>query len=329
MSWTFAAVLGQEETVARLQREAAQGRSSHSYLLEGQAGSGRLSLARAFSAFLLCQNREAGDACGVCRSCRLLAHGDNPDYLELPRQPAELRIGRFIERQGVTETVEHQPLLAFLRFKPVEAALRIAVIPDAERMRPEAANAFLKTLEEPPGDSVIILTVNSRDRLPTTIVSRCRRIGMLPLPPAVVAEELRKRGLVSGNDAEDVALAAEGALGAALRLADSEILGLWRWLDREAFAEPGLEAAEQLNKHWQAAVLAGSDNQAKRRNALAALDLAALALRRRLRRDLGPDQAEAGLRVLWDAGEKIFRNVKPDLVLLTASLDIMAALRAS
>lgn len=326
MTTSFAQVLGQEETVGHLRREAALGRLAHSYLLEGPTGGGKLTLARSFAAFLLCDTPADGDACGVCHSCRLFEHGNHPDYLELPREPAELRIGRFVERTA-GETLDHQPLLPFLRFRPVEGGRRLAVIPDAERMRPEAANAFLKTLEEPPGDAVVILTVNSRDRLPATIVSRCRRVGMRPLPPDRIAGELVKRGVATEAAAPDLAEAAEGSLGTALALAGDETLALWRWLEDEAFIAPGPATARRLADNLLAYGGVSGDNAGKRQSAIAALDLTALALRRRLRAGLNPDKAETALAVLWDAGDRIVRNVRPELVMLSAAFDIMAALR--
>ncbi len=257
----------------------------------------------------------------------MLAHGTHPDYLELPREPAELRLGRFVERTQSTENILHQPLLPFLRLKPVEGGMRIAVVPDAERMRVEAANAFLKTLEEPPGRTLIILTVNSRDRLPATIVSRCRRLGMRPLDEAALAVELERRGIASGADARELAVAAEGSLGAALDLAGGETPAFWRWLAGEAFRNPGAASAQDLADAMAAYGGASGDNAGKRKNALAALDLTALAVRRLLRNGVDPDKAHRALGVLWAAADQVAKNVRPDLVLLSAAFETMSALR--
>ncbi len=328
MAWSFADVLGQDETLGRLSREFAAGRLAHAYLLEGPDGTGRLTLARGMAGMIFCLNPDsAGRACGACRPCLLLAHGNHPDYLELPRDPAELRIGRFLERSGGTEAVEHQPLLPVLRLKPVEGGWRVAVIPGAERMRVEAANAFLKTLEEPPGQTLILLTVNSRDRLPATISSRCRRVGVRPLPAAAVAAELARRGAASGEEAGSLARAAEGSLGKALELSGGGVLEFWRWLEDEAFKQPGAFAAKRLADGWLAYGTGGGDNQGKRKNALAALDLSALVLRRRLRTGLAPEKAAPALAALWNAGDQVTRNVRPDVALLSAAFEVMAALR--
>ncbi|MCL2000123.1 MAG: hypothetical protein FWG74_01695 [Planctomycetes bacterium] len=328
MGWSFADILGQDETLERLSREFSAGRLAHAYLLEGMAGTGRLTLARGMAGLIFCRNPDpTGRICGSCRPCLLLVRGNHPDYLELPRDPAELRIGRFLERQGGSETVEHKPLLPFLRLKPVEGGRRVAVIPDAERMRTEAANAFLKTLEEPPGQALILLTVNSRDRLPATVSSRCRRIGVRPLSAGLAAAELARRDAALGEDAMTLALAAEGSLGKALELSGGDVPRLWRWLEREAFNRPGAVAAKSLADAWLAHGPKGGDGQGKRKSALAALDLSALVLRRRLREGLAPEKAALALAALWNAGDQVMRNVRPDLALLSAAFEVMAALR--
>ncbi len=329
MAWSLADVIGQEENIGRLTREMAAGRLAHAYMFEGRQGTGKLTLAHGLVGRIFCQNPDAGgNACQTCRPCHMLAHAAHPDYLELPREPAELRIGRFVERVGPsTETVEHQPLLSFLRLKPVEGGRRVAVIPDAERMRPEAANAFLKTLEEPPGQTLVILTVGARDRLPATIVSRCRRLGVRPLPDAAIARELERRGAASGDDARELAMTAEGSLGAALALGAGETLEFWRWLDGRAFDNPGAASAQDFADALIAYGGASGDNAGKRKNALAALDLAAAALRRRLAGGADPDKTAKALEALWGAADQVWRNVRPDLALLSAAFEVMSALR--
>ncbi len=202
------------------------------------------------------------------------------------------------------------------------------MIPDAERMRTETANAFLKTLEEPPGQTLLLLTTGARDRLPATIVSRCRRMNVRPLPLDALAREIVARGIAEGAEAGELAVTAEGSLGLAEQLAGGEALVLWRWLAEEAFARPGPAAAEALADRLSGYGGAGGDSAGKRKNALQGLDLAALALRRRLREGLSPERGETALAALWTAGERIALNVKPELALLSASFAVMAALRS-
>ncbi|MDR3210654.1 MAG: hypothetical protein LBU79_01910 [Planctomycetota bacterium] len=327
VAWSFAGIQGQEAVLARLNQEIASNRFPHAYLFEGPAGSGKLTLARALSAELLCLDRRDGSACGACRPCRLLAHANHSDYLELPREGDRLSIAQFVERSGEPPG-GGTPLLAFFHLRPVEGTRRIAVVPEAERMGPEAANALLKTLEEPPPGAVLILTTLSRDRLPATIVSRCRRLGLQPLSTEVIAAELAARDLASGPDAWDLAQSAEGSLGLALNLAGPDTLELWRWL-----AGPGLAGSQPRDALALAnAILnyaaGGEDSGARRRRSLAALDLVALSLRQRLRAANGAGaRVGQALTALWEAGERITRNVKPEAVLLLAAYDVVAALR--
>jgi DNA polymerase-3 subunit delta' len=324
-AWSFDPPLGQEQALKLLAGDLERGRLAHAYLFEGPEGAGKATLARSLAARMLC--RAPGAACGRCHACRMLAGGNHPDVLELPREVTELRIGRFMDRPGVkSESVDHQPLLDFLRFKPMEAERRIAIIPDAERMRSEAANAFLKTLEEPPGSPLILLTVVSRDRLPATIVSRCRLVAVKPLPPEKIAAELARRGLSSGADARDLAMAAEGSLGMAMRLAGGDALELWRWLIGEGFAKPGAPAARMLAERLQA-FGSGVDSAGKRDSAVAALDLAALAVRRMLRGTLDARKGAECLAVLWEAADRVRRNVAVDLALSSAAYSLMAAMK--
>lgn len=329
MSGFFSPVLGQDEAVSRLNREFVSGRQSHAYILEGARGTGKVTLARWLAGRFFCLNvGPDGAVCGVCRHCRLLSGGNHPDYLELPREPAELRIARFVPRDGPAgEAVEHEPLLSFLRLRPVEGGGRVAVVPDAERLRPEAANAFLKTLEEPPGAALIILTVNVRERLPATIVSRCRRLGVRPLPAAAIAGELVRIGAAAATDAADLAAAAEGSLGLALDLAHGDALALWKWLGAGALSAPGAAAARELASAWAGYGSGGADNAGKRKSALAALDLTALFLRRQLRAGLPPEKTEAALAALWTAAGQVGLNVRPDVALTAAAFGVMAALR--
>ncbi|MDR2392045.1 MAG: hypothetical protein LBE84_10260 [Planctomycetota bacterium] len=328
MPWSFADLLGQEETLRRVNREFASGRMAHAYMLEGREGIGKLTLARGMAGRLFCLSPGlAGEACGVCRPCRLLAHDSHPDFLELPRKPADLRLGRFLERPGGSERVEHQPLLPFLRMKPVEGDGRAAIIPVAERMRAEAANAFLKTLEEPPGPTLLILTVNSRDSLPPTIASRCRRLGLRPLPAGTISSELVRRGAAPAEEAEGLAEAAEGSLGRALELAGSGVAPLWRWLDDRAFLNPGIVSARDLAAAWTESLGKRSDAGEKRKEALFVLGLGALALRRRLRRGLAPRRAARALEALWLAGEQVTQNVGAENVLVSAAFEVMSILR--
>lgn len=322
---SFAEIQGQEAAIGELRAEAARGRLSHAYLFEGRDGTGRLSLARVFAAFVLCECAGGDNPCGICRSCRMLEAGTHPDYLELPRGGSALKISHFVRREGAAE--EGVPALEFLYRKPLAGTRSVCVVPDAERMGDEAANSFLKTLEEPPGEALILLTASARDRLLATIVSRCRRVQVRPLAVAAVAAELERRGLLAGEAAREAAALGEGSLGLALQLAGSDATENWRWIGEslQRFTPAGaVDFARGLIERSQAG---GGDGLAKRRAAAGLLDLVALRVRRALREGLPPLAAERALTALWRAGEQLELNVRLELALHAAALEIFAALR--
>ncbi|KAA9132007.1 DNA polymerase III subunit delta' [Marinihelvus fidelis] len=143
----------------------SQDRVPHALLLAGPLGIGKGALARRISAALLCiEPRDNGDACGDCRSCRLVSSGAHPEWLRLERQ--EDRTAIIIE-----------DLREFTRRISLSCSIsprKVAVVEPADEMNRQTQNALLKTLEEPPGDTVMVLVCHDPSRLPATIRSRCQ-----------------------------------------------------------------------------------------------------------------------------------------------------------
>lgn len=310
----FEDVIGQDEAIRDITEEMRRGRMNHAYLFEGPEGTGRCTFARALAAATLGRTPRTLDT--------------HPDFLELPRDVSRLRIRRFVERDtGSNETIDHVPVVPFLQLRPVQAERRVCLIPDAERMETGSANAFLKTLEEPPGGALLLLTTSARDRLLPTIVSRCRRIRVCPLPEAVLTDELAKRDAGAHAEAAALAVLAEGSLGTALRLAGGETLDTWRWIE-SALAQNTPVGAVHLGQGLiERARGGGSDAHARRQAAARLLDMMALHIRHRLRKGLDPRAAREALAALWQAGEEVAANVRTDLVLHAAALNTVAALR--
>jgi len=180
------------------------GRLAHALLLSGPAGTGKLVLALEFAAGLLCQEG-SWPACGSCRSCQLLSTGAHPDYRKLT---FELNDKGNLRTEIVIEQVRN--LISSLQLTTTISARKIALLHPAEAMNRNAANALLKTLEEPPGDTVMILVSDDPSRLPVTIRSRCQNLHVR-LPETRVALEW-----LMENGASDP-LEAESALQAAAR----------------------------------------------------------------------------------------------------------------
>ena len=178
-----------------LQRSLAQGRLGHAYLFAGQDISRLESLAQSLAKTLNCQrptqrNGVAIDCCEECLNCQKIEHGNHADVLWV-RPESKLRV---IKMNQVTRRDDSPPrvLLEFVNLKPTESTYKIGVIVCADRMNEQAANAFLKTLEEPPQNSILVLLTTEPGRVLDTIRSRCLRLtfggeGRRELPAPVKA----------------------------------------------------------------------------------------------------------------------------------------------
>ncbi len=190
----------------------AADRLAHAILLQGPAGTGKHALAMDMAARLLCN--EPGDrACGQCRSCTLFSTGAHPDWF--PLAPEEGKHQIVID--AVRETARA------LTFTTTISDRKVALISPAEAMNVNAANALLKTLEEPPGEATIILVAHDPSRLPVTIRSRCQAITVtLPERPEALQWLQESEGLAE----QDARAALEAAGGSPLRAAHYACEGL-------------------------------------------------------------------------------------------------------
>jgi DNA polymerase-3 subunit delta' len=161
------AIRDQPRAVELLRRALAGGRLAHAYAFVGPSGSGRMTTARAFAQALLC---ETGQTCGGCRACQLVARGQHPDlHVIVPTPPESNPKGARTIRIGAVRELERQASL-----RPVLAGRRVLVLDEADRMTDDAPQAFLKFLEEPPPDTVVILVLSGVRALPATVISRCQ-----------------------------------------------------------------------------------------------------------------------------------------------------------
>ncbi|HEY0180664.1 MAG TPA: DNA polymerase III subunit delta' [Dokdonella sp.] len=205
----------------RLAAALAAARVHHGLLLAAPAGHGKRALADAFAAAALCTRRDAdGFACGACRSCTLVAAGTHPDLVRValePRDDGKLRVEITIEQIRALS----QRLALASQF----GGLQIASIDPADRLNASAANALLKTLEEPSSATIIVLVADDAARLPATIRSRCQRVEIPAPTRAQAAAWLRACGL--DTPSADAALAASlGNPGLALAWSGDGTLAL-------------------------------------------------------------------------------------------------------
>ena len=172
------AIEGQPRAVSLLRRALESGRVAHAYAFVGPAGSGRTTTALAFAQALLCETplRATGIACGQCRGCRLAAAGKHADlHVIVPTPPESNPKGGRAIRIGAVRELEREAAL-----RPVMARHKVFVLDDADRMTGESPQAILKTLEEPPAHTVLMLILARTRAVPATVISRCQLVRFAP-----------------------------------------------------------------------------------------------------------------------------------------------------
>lgn len=217
-------ILGQERAVALLQGAIERDAVAHAYLFAGPPQSGRATLARLFAQALNCEGMGVprGVPCGACRSCRKIARGTHPDVrvVGLASQEAAGAGRARRESKHTSLSIETvRDLCADLVLRPLEGAWRVAIVEDAATMQEAAANAFLKTLEEPPSFAVIILIVPEIGAVLPTIRSRCQVVETRPVPREALAAALRRDHNLAPADATTLAALSRGRAGWAFEAA--------------------------------------------------------------------------------------------------------------
>ena len=210
----FDAIVGHQQPKRFLQAALQSNRLAHALLFHGEEGIGKNLMARVLAQAVNCEADpppDPPDACGVCRSCHQIEIGSHPDVsiLTATGEKGETEQTREIESRFI--------------YRPLVGQRKIVILDNADLLRHEAANALLKTIEEPPADSLIILVSSRPESLLPTIRSRCQEIRFAPLAFDVVEETVRHRRGLGEKDARFLAVVAGGRLGTALE-ADPEAL---------------------------------------------------------------------------------------------------------
>jgi DNA polymerase-3 subunit delta' len=209
----FKDIIGQHKQLTILASALANGRLHHAYLFLGPEGVGKHLVAVALAKALHCSEVQ-NDFCGSCVNCRRIADGNHPDV----RVIEPLSGKKEISIQQIRE-LERE-----LNYRSFTGARKIAIIDPATLLNPSSQNALLKTLEEPPQDSLIILIAPNAGGLLPTLRSRCLRLTFAPLTRKEIAGFLQSHDGVNGDDAEFIAALGMGSIGAALALDKTELI---------------------------------------------------------------------------------------------------------
>lgn len=306
-------ILGHDQVADRFSHTLGEGRLASTYMFVGPGGVGKRLFAKRLAECLFCSETvdQSLAACGQCQSCQLMAAGNHPDLLEvdLPKDKRALQLKQFV---GDDEHRNRAGLCHDISLKPYLASRRVAIIDHADTFNTATANALLKTLEEPPPHSLLILIGTSETRQLPTIRSRSQIVRFSPLAESHIVKLLVEKALVDDSQvAESVAQLADGSLDQAVQMATPE---LWEVHNQAVglLDAPVLDSVKLADLVHQYSNSAGKEAPARRMALLAVLGLIARHFRRRLR--AAPHEPDATKHIAridrcLDAEYHVDRNV--------------------
>lgn len=213
----FRDIIGQEQIKEHFTRAIENHTVSHAYILSGEAGMGKMMMAKAFAMTLLCE-RGGLEPCMECHSCRQFASDNHPDVIYV-RHEKPNSIGVDDIRVQLNNDIA---------IKPYSSAYKIYIVDEAEKMTIQAQNAMLKTIEEPPSYGVILLLTTNTEAFLPTILSRCIAMKFKPLSDKAIQSYLMDKLGIPRDQADICTAFARGNLGKAAQLASSEEFNLMR-----------------------------------------------------------------------------------------------------
>ena len=258
MSWH--SIRGHDRVVAELRRSLQQGRFPHALLFVGPEGIGKRTFAKKLAKSLLCEAQPAADLdpCEACPGCLQVEAGTHPDFIEVARPEDKHELPIRVIRDLCNQ----------FGLKPARGTHKVAILDDADDLNDEAANAFLKTLEEPPPGAVLILIGTSAEVQLQTIVSRCQVVRFDPLSQADIAELLLEQGVAEdAGAAAKLAALGDGSIRRAIGLADAELERFRRILIDELVADHGFDPPAMAHRVLDHIKQSGKESVDQRRRA--------------------------------------------------------------
>jgi len=207
----FKEILGHEQIIEHLQNAISLGKVSHAYILNGPDKSGKMMLAEAFATALQCE-KHGTEGCMECHSCRQAASHNQPDIIYVHHEKPNT-----ISVDDIREQINQDIVV-----KPYASPYKVYIVDEAEKMNPQAQNALLKTIEEPPAYAVILLLTVNADAFLPTILSRCIRLNLKAVADEKIRDHLMKNYQVPDYQADISVAFAQGNVGKAIQLALSE-----------------------------------------------------------------------------------------------------------
>lgn len=207
----FNKIIGHEDIISHFRSSIEMDRISHAYIIGGEEGSGRGTLAYCFAKTLQCETGDS-ESCGGCKSCKQAESGNHPDIIYVTHEKPNTISVEEIRDQVVNS----------MQIKPYSSRYKIYIIEEAEKMTEEAENALLKTIEEPPEYGIVIIITKNPDKLLPTIRSRCIIVTTKPVKEKDIHNYLVENCGVDESKATFAVEYAQGNLGKAIMLATNE-----------------------------------------------------------------------------------------------------------
>ena len=208
---SFKDVVGHKDILKYISSAVENNRFSHAYILNGERGSGKKMLANLFAMTLLCETGD-NEPCGKCHSCKQAESGNHPDIIRVTHEkPNSISVDDI--RTQVNNTVD---------IKPYQGPYKVYIIPQADMMTPQAQNAILKTIEEPPSYAVFLLLTENAETLLPTINSRCVMLKLRNIKDTLIKKYLMENLEIPDYKADMCTAFAQGNMGRAIMLANSD-----------------------------------------------------------------------------------------------------------
>ena len=208
---SFKDVVGHKDILKYISSAVENNRVSHAYILNGERGSGKKMLANLFAMTLLCETGD-NEPCGKCHSCKQAESGNHPDIIRVTHEkPNSISVDDI--RTQMNNTVD---------IKPYQGPYKVYIIPQADMMTPQAQNAILKTIEEPPSYAVFLLLTENAETLLPTINSRCVMLKLRNIKDTLIKKYLMENLEIPDYKADMCTAFAQGNMGRAIMLANSD-----------------------------------------------------------------------------------------------------------